>query len=146
MKTFLYAFRGIGATIRGERNMRIHLTVSFYVILGGLITGISQLQWLAVLLCIAVVTALECMNTALERLCDEVHPGRSEGIRLAKDAAAGGVLSAAIISALVGGLIFFSKQSVTAALNFAKENKQLSAVLILSLIPAVFLIRGKKRT
>ncbi len=146
MKTFIYAFRGIGATIRDERNMRIHLAVSFYVILAGIFTGISQTQWIAVLLCIALVTALECMNTALERLCNEVHPQRSEGIRLAKDAAAGGVLSAAIISATVGGLIFFNCEKICAALSFAKANKLAAAIIILTLIPAVFIIRGKKRT
>lgn len=146
MKTFIYAFRGIGATIRDERNMRIHLAVSFYVILAGIFTGISQTQWIAVLLCIALVTALECMNTALERLCNEVHPQRSEGIRLAKDAAAGGVLSAAIISATVGGLIFFNCEKIGAALSFAKANKLAAAIIILTLIPAVFIIRGKKRT
>ena len=145
MKSFVYAFRGIIETIRNERNMRIHLCFACYVVLAGMITHISQTEWAAVLICIALVTALECFNTALERLCDTACPEKSEGIRMAKDASAGAVLFAAIASAAVGGLIFFRTEKINAALDFLQSNTALALVIILTLIPLALFVRGGKR-
>ena len=88
---------------------------------------------------------LECLNTALERLCDEVHPERADGIRNAKDAAAGAVLCAAIAAAAVGCLVFLNRTSLAVMGAFFKENTILSVLLILTLIPLIFFVRGGKR-
>ena len=125
--------------------MRIHLCFAFYVIIAGFVTHISASEWAAVLICIGLVMAIECLNTALESLCDTVHPEKSEGIRIAKDAAAGAVLCAAMVSAVVGGIVFFNEQKMTAALDFFKEYTLLSILIILSLIPLGFFARGRKR-
>lgn len=144
MKCFFYAFRGIWETIKNERNMRIHLCFAFYVVLAGLVTRISQLEWIAVLLCVGIVTALECVNTAMESLCDTVCPKRLEGIRIAKDAAAGGVLCAAIASAVVGCVVFINVGKLRLAYEFLVEQPLLSGIILLSLLPAMMFIRGIK--
>lgn len=64
---------------------------------------------LAVLLCIGLVMALEMVNAAIEKLCDRLHPDKHTDIKLVKDMAAGAVLWAAIISAIVGLIIFAPK-------------------------------------
>ncbi len=74
MRCFFFALRGFAYAVRTQRNMRVHLCFAFYVILAGLVTGISQSEWLAVLLCIGFVTALECANTAVETMCDSLPP------------------------------------------------------------------------
>ena len=145
MKSFKYAFHGFFETVRTQRNMRVHLCFAFYVILAGLVTHISKSEWAAVLICIGLVTALECLNTALESLCDTVHPEKCEGIRIAKDASAGAVLSAAIVSAVVGGLVFFNAQSFNAALKFFNAQTLISILIILTLIPLILFVRGRKR-
>lgn len=145
MKSFKYAFHGIFETIRTQRNMRIHLCFAFYVIIAGFVTHISASEWVAVLICIGLVMALECLNTALESLCDTVHPEKSEGIRITKDAAAGAVLCTALASAVVGAIVFFNEQKVSAALEFFRENLPLSILIILTLIPLGFFARGRKR-
>lgn len=145
MKSFKYAFDGIFDTIRTERNMRVHLSFAFYVILAGFVTNITATEWAAVLICIGIVTALECLNTAVESLCDTVCTEKSKGIKTSKDAAAGAVLSAAIASAVVGGIIFFNGQKVTAALEFFKTRTLLSILIILTLIPLIIFVRGRKR-
>lgn len=145
MKSFKYAFHGFFETVRTERNMRVHLCFAFYVILAGFVTRLSALEWAVVLVCIGIVTALECLNTALESLCDTLSPEKSEGIRKTKDASAGAVLSAAIVSAIVGGLVFFNGQKVSAALEFFKTETTLSILIILTLIPLIFFVRGRKR-
>ena len=145
MRSFKYAFHGFFETVRTQRNMRVHLCFAFYVILAGLVTHISKPEWTAVLICIGLVTALECLNTALESLCDTVHPDKSEGIRTAKDASAGAVLVAAIISAVVGGIVFFNGQKLREALEFFKTQTALSILIILTLIPLIVFVRGRKR-
>lgn len=145
MKSFKYAFDGIFDTIRTEQNMRVHLSFAFYVILAGFVTKITATEWEAVLICIGIVTALECLNTAVESLCDTVCPEKSKGIKTTKDAAAGAVFSAATASAVVGGIIFFNGQKVTAALEFFKTRTLLSILIILTLIPLIIFVRGRKR-
>ena len=145
MNSFRCAFRGVGYTIKNEAHMRVHLVFTYYVIVAGLILHLRTAEWAAVLLCIGTVTALECLNTALERLCDEVHPERADGIRNAKDAAAGAVLCAAIAAAAVGCLIFLNRTSLAVMGAFFKENTVLSVLLILTLIPLIFFVRGGKR-
>ena len=127
MKSFVYAFHGFFETVRTQRNMRVHLCFAFYVILAGL------------------VTALECLNTALESLSDTVHPEKCEGIRIAKDASAGAVLGAALIAAVVGGIVFFNGQKINAALEFFETQTALSILIILTLVPLVIFVRGRKR-
>ena len=145
MNSFACALRGIGYTIKTEAHMRVHLVFTYYVIVAGLILHLRAAEWAAALVCIGMVTALECVNTSLERLCDEVHPDRSDGIRNAKDAAAGAVLCAAIASAAVGCLLFLNRTSLAVLGAFFEENTVLSVLLILTLIPLIFFVRGGKR-
>lgn len=145
MKSFVFAFRGIARTIRNERNMRIHLCFTLYVILAGAVTRITVSEWTAVLICIGMVTALECINTSVENLCDTVSPEKSEGIRITKDAAAGAVLCAAVFSAVVGSIVFFNEKRIEAAVGFLREHTALSILIILTLIPSGMFVKGRKR-
>ena len=72
----------------------------------GFLLGISRLEWVAIVICILLVTAAEAMNTALEYLTDLVSPGFHELAGKAKDAAAAAVLITAIGAVIVGLLIF----------------------------------------
>jgi len=145
MKSFAYAIHGMLDTVRTERNMRIHLCFAFYVIIAGIVTQLSALEWIAVLICIGLVTALECINTALESLCDTVCPERSEGIRKAKDASAAAVLCTAIVAAIVGGFIFFRTEKIALAVNFLNSHTAAALVILFTLIPLGFFVRGRKR-
>lgn len=125
--------------------MRIHLTFVFYVIIAGFVTHITKQEWAAILICIGTVTALECLNTAIESLCDTLHPGKCDGIGKAKDAAAGAVLLAAIASVFVGSDIFFRTDKFKFALEFFKNNTVLAVLIILAVVPLCFFIKGRKR-
>ena len=145
MNSFLCAFRGIGETVKTEAHMRVHLVFTYYVVVAGLILHLRSVEWAAVLVCIGLVTALECVNTSLERLCDEVRPERSDGIRSVKDIAAGAVLCAAIASAVVGCLLFLNRTSLAVMAAYFENNTTVSILLILTLIPLIFFVRGGKR-
>ena len=109
IKSFGYAFEGLLAVIKKERNMKIHCTAAILVILIGLFLEISKTEWIICFLLFGLIMGLECVNTAVEAVVDlateEIHPKA----KLAKDAAAGAVLIAAIFAALVGMMIFLPK-------------------------------------
>ena len=71
----------------------------------GIALRIDADEWRWLILAIALVIAGEAMNTGIEQACDAIG-GRSEPIRHAKDAAAGGVLVLAIAAVLIGFGIF----------------------------------------
>jgi diacylglycerol kinase len=144
-RSFVYALAGMAYTIRTERNMRIHLCFAFYVVLAGFVTKISSVEWAAVLICIGAVTALECLNTAVERLCDELCPQKNEGIKHVKDAAAGAVFCAAAVSALVGGTIFFRVDKFMATWQFAKVYPAAAVLIVLTLIPMSIFAKGREK-
>ncbi|WP_328154396.1 diacylglycerol kinase family protein [Cytobacillus praedii] len=100
---------GIRSVIMNERNMKIHLGISLIVILTGLWLSLSMLEWLFIFLAIGGMLSLEMINTALERavdlVTDQYHPLAKD----AKDIAAGAVLLYAIMSVIIGVIIFVPK-------------------------------------
>ena len=146
MKAFKYAFEGIFASVKSERNMRIHLAFAFYVVLAGMVTRISLAEWVIVIICVAAVMSLEILNTAIEALCDEVSVEYSPKIKLAKDAAAGAVLVSAIASAIIGCLIFFSGGRPMMALEFAQNNILAAGIIVLTLPAWIIFIFKTRRS
>ncbi len=107
IKRFRDAFNGIGILIRSERNFQIHLVAFVLAISAGFYFDIRLKEFGAILFVSAMVFSLEAINTAIEKLCDEVTEERKESIRIIKDIAAGAVLIAAIFALAIGILIFF---------------------------------------
>ncbi len=107
IKRFRDAFNGIGILIRSERNFQIHLVAFLLVISTGFYFDIRLKEFGAILFVSAMVFSLEAINTAIEKLCDEVTEERKESIRVIKDISAGAVLIAAIFALAIGVLIFF---------------------------------------
>nr|WP_294678144.1 diacylglycerol kinase family protein [uncultured Blautia sp.] len=105
-KSFGYAFEGIFTCIRNERNMKIHCTAAVLVVIAGLILGLSVTEWCICLGLFGLVMALELVNTAVESVVDLVTEERKPLAKVAKDTAAGAVLIAAIMAAVIGLIIF----------------------------------------
>ena len=106
VKSFGYAFQGIGNFIRKEPNAWIHCTAVVVVTSLGLYYGISATEWCIVILCFGLVLMAEAFNTAIERLVDLVSPDFHPLAGTIKDVAAGAVLLGAIAAAIVGCIIF----------------------------------------
>jgi diacylglycerol kinase (ATP) len=106
IKSFGYAFNGLWLGISTQRNMQIHLLAVAVVTTAGFYFHISANEWLAVVLCFALVISLEMINTALEILADKFHPERNEQIGQVKDIAAGAVLVAALFAVVVAVVVF----------------------------------------
>ena len=108
-KSFGYAFEGIFAGIRGERNMKIHCFAAVCVIVAGVLFHISVTEWCICLVLFGLILSLELVNTAIEAVVDLVTKDKKPLAKLAKDTAAGAVLIAAVMAAMAGLLIFVPK-------------------------------------
>lgn len=107
--SFKYASEGIITTIKEERNMFIHFLIAIIVVITGVYVRLSLNEWLICLLLFALVFSLELINTAIENTVDLVATKKNKKAKMAKDAAAGAVLIAAIFASIIGIIIFLPK-------------------------------------
>lgn len=109
IKSFKYAFCGILSSLKSERNMKIHFLFVILVIVLGLIYKISINEWICCLICFALVLSSEMINTSIEINTNMIMPKKNINAKNTKDIAAGAVLVNAIISFIIGLLIFLPK-------------------------------------
>jgi diacylglycerol kinase (ATP) len=57
--------------------------------------------WVALIATLLFVLSIEFLNTAIERLCNHLHPEKHEAIRITKDLASAGVFFALALAGLV---------------------------------------------
>lgn len=107
--SFRFASFGILQAYKGEQNLKIHTVMAVLVILCGFLFHISYVEWLVVLVLIGLVLMAEFFNTAVEYVVDLASPNIHPLAKAAKDTASAGVLMMAIISAIIGLIIFVPK-------------------------------------
>ena len=107
--SFKFAFNGLCSLLKNEHNSRIHLLAAIIAIAMGIVLKINYIEWSLLVIVIGVVFLSELLNSSLESLADVIEPEWNEQIRKAKDYTAAAVLISAIISVIVGGLIFIPK-------------------------------------
>ena len=109
INSFKYATNGVFEAFIQERHLKIHVTIMILVILAGIVFKISLSEWIICIILFGFVISLELINTAIETTIDMVMPEKNEKAKIAKDVAAGAVLVSAIVSAIIGLLIFIPK-------------------------------------
>lgn len=109
LRSFSFAFSGIMACCKNERNFRVQLLSAIIIISAGFFFNISSMEWTIILLCCGLVLSMEMINTAIEKLSNLLHPSIHPEVRIVKDVAAGAVLLCSIISLVVAVIIFFPK-------------------------------------
>lgn len=107
-KSFVYAYKGLCRFLSSEHNARLHLLATVIVIILGLIFDIEKMEWLALILVMGLVWITELLNTAIEKIVDEVALERNPKWAFIKDVAAGAVLVAGMLAVLAGLLVFWN--------------------------------------
>lgn len=106
--SFKYAWAGLKYAFLTQRNFRIHLAVGIIALSAGAILHLKLVEIAVIGLTIALVLAMELLNTALEAVVDlTVKQTYHELAKIAKDCAAGAVLVSALVALLVAGLLIF---------------------------------------
>jgi len=86
---------------RTERAVRQELVLLALGVPVALVLGASLWVKVALVASLLLMLAAEFLNTALEKLCDHLHPGRHPAIGTVKDLASAGAFLAQMIAALV---------------------------------------------
>ena len=104
---FRCAIRGLADAWRSQPNLRLHAYAGTAVVAAGILCRLSTVEWLWITLAVGLVVFAELMNTAIEQSVDLVVGLRPDPLaRQVKDIAAGCVLVAAVLAAIIGGLTF----------------------------------------
>lgn len=106
IRSFGYAFRGLGFMLKTQQNAWIHLVATAAVIAVGVWVGLSFYDWRWIVFAIGFVWVAEIVNTAFEHLCNVVQPEFHVSVKAAKDVAAGAVLIAAFTAVIIALLVF----------------------------------------
>lgn len=112
ISSFGFAFSGIWQVIKKERNMKIHLSLAFLVISLGFILEISRIEWLVLVLIIAIVLGAEIFNSAIEGICNLLRDKLNldyQTTKIIRDTSAGGVLIYALGAIILGLIIFLPR-------------------------------------
>jgi len=108
-ESFKFAINGFYYAARTQKNLRIQLIVAGVVILISLFLPMTYLDWAVLFFLIASVIVAELFNTAIEKAVDlfikEYHPTA----KTIKDVSAAAVLFIALISAIVGFIVYVPK-------------------------------------
>jgi diacylglycerol kinase len=109
IQSFQYAISGLRLIFKTDHNAWLHLLATIIVIILALFLRVSPTDAALLAIAVGMVWVAELFNTCIEKMMDftskEIHPT----IKLIKDVSAGAVLTAAIISVVIGCLVFIPK-------------------------------------
>ncbi|MFT3882113.1 MAG: diacylglycerol kinase [Gemmatales bacterium] len=105
MGKFKVAFRGIYFGVTGQSSFVVHVSVSALVIVLAIILKLDLVSWSILLLCIGLVITAELFNSAIETLFRGLPSEVQDRSWKALDIAAGAVLFASMIAAIVGCMV-----------------------------------------
>lgn len=106
IRSFAYALSGLHYLVSTERNFQIEVAAAALAVIAGAWLGLERVEWIALAVTIALVLILEALNTAIEDAVSLASPAFDERARTAKDVSAAAVLFAAVLSIVVGVLLF----------------------------------------
>lgn len=104
-----HAFHGITNCFRQEDNCKIHLVFTVAVLVINFILRINSIEWCLTIFAIGFVWSAELFNSAIERTVDLCTPNFHPLAKISKDMSAGAVLVAALMSAIIGLIIYIPK-------------------------------------
>lgn len=104
--SFKSAFAGLEWALRTQPNFRVHLVLSALALGLSAYFRITATEWSIIIFTIVLGLTAELINTAIESMTDLItHEWRSEA-KVAKDVAAGMMLTVAVGAVIVAYFIF----------------------------------------
>jgi len=105
--SFTYAIRGFKKTWKEEQNLQIQSIIALLVMLLGFLYGINRMEWIIILMLVALVMLMELANSAIERIADVFKPRISSYVKEIKDISAAAVMLSSVVSVVVGFIVFW---------------------------------------
>ncbi len=98
---FLNSWRGLVHGARTERAIRLELVLLALGLPAAFVLGTTLWIRVALLASLLLMLCAEFLNTAIEKLCDHLHPGHHARIGIVKDLASAGAFFAQGLAAMV---------------------------------------------
>ena len=109
LKSIGFAWRGLVKLVTTEHSVMVQFTIALSLIVAGFLCDISLTEWMMQTLATGLVLGVEGLNTAIEKMCDFVHPMYHKKIGFIKDISAGAVFFVALTAIAIGLLIYVPK-------------------------------------
>jgi undecaprenol kinase len=104
----VFALNGLGVAWQRETSFRVQAVLAACAVVVLVVLRPPWVWWAIVAISIALVLAIELVNSAFEALVDHLHPDVHPKVRIIKDMAAGSVLLSAAGAVVVGLLLLVS--------------------------------------
>ncbi len=105
--SFRYSLEGLIYAYRNEQSMLLHFMATVLCVTLGAIFGIDAMEWMIVIMCLAIIMIVELFNTAIEAVVDMVTLEVNPLAKIAKDCGSAAAFVASIISTIVIASVFF---------------------------------------
>ena len=109
IRSLKFAFNGAWLLITTEASIKVQIVIGILISILGFVVQLSAQEWLFQCLAIGLVLVAESLNTAIEKLCDFIHPDYHKRIGFIKDISAGAATFAAIFAIIIGLIIYLPK-------------------------------------
>lgn len=109
LKSVGFALRGALLLVRTEASIKIQVVIALVMTALGFYFEISSTEWILQIFAIGMVMGIEGLNTAVEKVCDFVHPEFDSKIGFIKDISAGAVMLVSIAASIIGLIIYLPK-------------------------------------
>ncbi|MDC1162558.1 diacylglycerol kinase family protein [Tenacibaculum sp.] len=109
LRSVKFALKGMWILLTTEDSIKAQSFFALIATIAGFYFNISATEWMIQILAIGLVLIAEAANTAIEEVADFIHPDYHKKIGLIKDIAAGAPAIAALISFIIGTIIYTPK-------------------------------------
>ncbi|GIM49709.1 diacylglycerol kinase family protein [Capnocytophaga stomatis] len=91
IRSLYYVLVGVWHLVCKEPPILVHTSVTLFFFFLGFYFEISRTEWMIQVLACGIVLTVESLNTAIEKICDFIHPDYHKKIGTIKDISAGAV-------------------------------------------------------
>jgi diacylglycerol kinase (ATP) len=109
LKSVKYAAKGAWLLVTTEHSIIVQVVIAIIMTIVGFMVDLSPTEWIFQIFAIGLILVAEAANTAIEYLCDFIHPEHHKKIGFIKDVAAGIPFIAAIIAVIIGLILYVPK-------------------------------------
>jgi undecaprenol kinase len=100
-----FALAGWCTGWRREASFRAQTAIAGVALIALLVLRPAPIWWALIAILVALILALELLNSAIEAVIDLLHPGLHDEIKAAKDMVAGAVLAISAAALIVGAAL-----------------------------------------
>lgn len=106
LKSLSYTIKGAFMLLKTEHSIITQSVIGLVLMIAGFYFKISKIEWMFQVFGIGLILTAESLNTAIEKVCDFIHPEYHKKIGFIKDIASG-AMTFAVTSVLIILIIIY---------------------------------------